>query len=123
MPRLVTKEGKSPHLHSGCTPFPVTGGVLALSAAIYKMSPQDSFPRSLSLSTTPWWSVHFSVSSHKFPKEEAVAPCLLDHHCSSSNWTRVTKVEVALGNQDSTRRLMNRTESDWFGISLAVELD
>lgn len=35
----------------------------------------------------------------------------------------MTRVEVALGNHDSTRRLMNRTESDWFGVSVAVDID
>lgn len=49
MPPLVTKERKSAHLHSGCNPFPVTGGSLALFAAIYKMSPHDSSQISLSL--------------------------------------------------------------------------
>lgn len=40
-----------------------------------------------------------------FPKQEA------GHHHISASWALVTRVQVGRGNHDSTRRLMNRTES------------
>lgn len=47
MPLPVTEERKSSQLHSGPPrPFPVTVGFSVLPAAIYKMSPHHSRPRS-----------------------------------------------------------------------------